>query len=111
MSNVAPKITQVTGVALRKVFQLLEDRFDVDAGCYRNDYSDERIAKETGVSPAAVKQYRTQAFGKIKPPTEMAVLQQELREIETMALQLDNDLRQSLKDFRLRLSAVERRFE
>lgn len=107
----APQITQVTGVALRKVFQLLEDQFDGEAGCYRNDYSDERIAKETSISKDAVKQYRIQAFGKIKPPSEMMTMQQELRELENLALQLDNDLRQKLKDFGLRLRAVERRFD
>lgn len=111
MSTAAPKITQVTGIALRKVFQLLEDQFDADAGCYRNGYSDEQIAKETSISKEAVKQYRIQAFGKIKPPSEMMVMQQELQEIETLALQLDNDLRQKLKDFRLRLSSLERRFD
>ena len=107
----APQITQTTGIALRKVFQLLEDYFDVELGSFKGDYSDERIAKETGVSKEAVKTYRVQAFGKIKPPSEMAVLQHELREIETLALQLDNDLRQKMKDFKLRLAAVERKFD
>lgn len=107
----APQITQVTGLALRKVFQLLEDQFDIEQGCYKNGYSDEKIAKETNISKDAVKQYRTQAFGKIKPPTEMMEMRQELQEIETLALQLDNDLRQKLKDFRLRLGAIERKFD
>lgn len=105
------KISPISGQALRKVFQLLEDQFNVEEGCYLNDYSDERIAKETGISKDAVKNYRINAFGKIKPPNEMAVMRQELREIENLALQLDNDLRQKLKDFNLRMSQIERRFD
>ena len=107
----APKITPLTGRALRQVFALLEDHFDVEQGCYTGEYSDERIAKETSISKEAVKKYRLDAFGKIKPPSEMVQMRQELREIETLALQLDNDLRQKLKEFNLRLHLVERRFE
>lgn len=107
----APAITPTSGQALRKVFQALEDYFDADAGQYRDGWSDERIAKDTGISKDAVKGYRVNAFGKIKPPSEMILLRQELREIETLALQLDNDLRQKTKDFALRLAAIERKFD
>lgn len=105
------KITPVAGAALRKVFALLEDHFDVEVGAYKNDYTDERIAKETDISRDAVKNYRINAFGKIKPPSEIHILRQELRELETFALQTENDMRAKLKDITLRLNTMERRFD
>ena len=107
----APNITQKAGKALREVFRLLETHFDADQGCYLNDYSDERIAKETDISKDAVKKYRIEAFGKIKPPNDIYLLRQELRELETFALQTENDMRQRLKDINLRLTAMERKFD
>ena len=35
---------------MRKVFAALEDNFDAEKGEYLHGYSDERIAKETGIS-------------------------------------------------------------
>lgn len=107
----APTITPLAGKALRQVFALLEDHFDADAGQYVNDYTDERIAKETNISKDAVKQYRINAFGKIKAPTEIDNLRRELRELESFALQAENEMKQKAKDLTLRLSALERRFD
>lgn len=112
----APAITPASGAALRKVFQFLEDHFDADEGQYKTDrdgnpWSDERIAKETGISRDAVKGYRTNAFGKIKPPSELALIRHELRELETFALQTENEIKQKAKDLTLRLNALERRFD
>lgn len=106
-----PNITPVAGQALRKVFALLEDHFDGDAGNYRSDWSDDKIAKETGISKDAVKGYRINAFGKIKPPSEFAALKQELQELETFALQTENEIKQKVKEMRARLSVLERRFD
>ena len=108
---VAPAITPTSGKALRAVFQHLEDYFDASEGQYKDGWSDERIAKETGISKDAVKGYRVNAFGKIKPPSEIAVLRHELRELETFALQTENEIKQKAKDINLRLSALERRFD
>ncbi len=106
-----PQLTPVAGQALRKVFTLLENHFDTENGCYNGDWSDEKVAKETGISKDAVKGYRVSAFGKIKPPSEVAILRQELRELETFALQTENEIKQKTKDINLRLSALERRFD
>ena len=107
----APKITQLTGQALRKVFALLEENFDSENGCYTHNFDDARIAKETGISFDAVKQYRLQAFGKLKPPSEVHLLQQELRELEDFALKTENDMRARLKDITLRLNTLQRKFD
>lgn len=105
------KITPTTGVALRKAFQILEDQFDIENGCYRGDYSDDKVAKETGISAEAVKQYRISGFGKIKPPNDVYLIRQELSELETFALKTENELRAKCKELSLRLNALERKFD
>jgi hypothetical protein len=105
------KITPVAGVALRKVFQLLEDQFDAESGSFKDGWSDDRIAKETSISRDAVKNYRVNAFGKIKPPGELEVLRRELGELEHFALRTENEIKNKVKDLTLRLSAIERRFD
>jgi hypothetical protein len=103
--------TPATGQALRKVFALLEDNFDTDAGQFRNDYSDERIAKETGISIDAVKNYRVSAFGKLKPPTELYNIQAQLRDLETLYLKTETEMKAGLKDLKARVAAVQRKFD
>ena len=104
-------VTPATGQALRKVFQLLEDNFDATAGCYKPDFDDERIAKETGISLQAVKEYRTSAFGKIKPPSEFMVLRQEIDGLETAFLKIDGEFREKLQDLKQRIMLVQRKFD
>lgn len=114
MSNMklaAANPTPATGLALRKVFQLLEDRFDTDAGQYLEGYSDERVAKETGISQDAVKNYRISAFGKLKPPSEFHALTQQLRELETLYLQTDQTMKDGLKDLKAKISNMQRKFD
>lgn len=105
------KITPTTGAALRKVFALLEDNFDADVGMYKDGWSDERIAKETQVSPNAVKEYRTSAFGKLKPPTELHKISQDLRELETLFLKTENEFREKIKDLKARVLLMQRKFD
>jgi hypothetical protein len=105
------KVTPTTGQALRKVFQILEDNFDTGEGQYLHGYDDQRVAKETGISEAAVKEYRTSAFGKLKPPTEFHKLKQDLDSLETAYLKLDSDLRNQLKDLKQRTLNMQRKFD
>lgn len=107
----ATKITPVTGLALRKVFQLLEDNFNPGDGVYLRDYDDARIAKETGVSENAVKEYRTAAFGKLKPPTELHKCKMDLDELEALFLKTDGEFRQQMKDLRQRVMQLQRKFD
>ena len=104
-------ITPTTGQALRKVFQLLEDNFNIEAGCYAPGFDDARIAKDTGISTQAVKEYRTSAFGKIKPPTEFMLLRQDIDGLETAFLKTDAEFREKLKDLKQRILLVQRKFD
>jgi len=106
-----PSITPQSVSALRKVFALLEDHFDPAKGCYSSGYSDERIAKETNISVDGVKKYRVDGFGKLLPPSEVAQIAIELRELETLHLKMDVEIKDRLKDLKARLSQVQRRFD
>lgn len=103
--------TPATGQALRKVFQLLEDQFDTENGCYRDDYGDERIAKETGISVDAVKNYRVSAFGKLKPPSELHVVRAQVRDLEELYLKTEQEMKASLKEIKTKLLAIQKRFD
>jgi hypothetical protein len=96
---------------MRKVFALLEDNFDPEKGVYLHGYSDDRIAKETNISVEGVKKYRVDGFGKLKAPTELCKIQQDIAELEKLALQLDNDLRAGLKDIKARVQNLQRKFD
>ena len=104
-------ITPTTGAALRKVFQLLEENFDGSNGQYSNGYDDAKIAKETGVSEKAVKDYRTSAFGKLKPPTDLEILKQEVGELETFFLKTESEMREKIKDAKQRILQLQRKFD
>ncbi len=97
--------------AMRQMFQLLEDNFDAEQGAYLHGYSDERVARECEISAAAVKHHRTLAFGKLKPPTELAVLNQEVEELQKLALQTDAEMRAKIKEINARISAIARKFD
>jgi hypothetical protein len=105
------KVTPTTGLALRKVFALLEDNFDTGEGQYLHGYDDARVAKETGISEAGVKEYRTSAFGKLKPPTELHKVKQDLSELESAFLKLDAEIREKIKDLKQRVLVLQRRFD
>ena len=105
------KITPVTGQALRKVFQMLEDNFDAGEGQYLHGFDDARIAKDTGVSENAVKEYRIAAFGKLKPPTELHKAKQDVEELEALFLKTEGEFRAQIKDVKQRVLQLQRRFD
>ncbi len=78
------QITPTTVSAMRKVFAALEDNFDAEKGEYLHGYSDERIAKETGISVDGVKKYRIDGFGKLRPPSELDTLKRWIGEAKWM---------------------------
>ena len=104
-------LTPQTITAMRKGFQLLEDHFDATNGVYTDDYSDDRIAKETKISLDAVKNYRTSAFGKLKPPSELYKCNMELRDLETLFLKFESEMTAKIKDLRARVQLLQRKFD
>jgi hypothetical protein len=108
MSSVA--ITPAVAKAMRRLYQILEDNFDPEAGQYLEGYSDERVAKECEISLEAVKHHRTSAFGKLKPPNELALLQREVDELQKFALQTEGDMRAKIKELNNKLIQFQKRY-
>ena len=104
-------VTPATGAALRKLFTLLEEKFDVASGQYAQDYSDERIAKETGISTEAVKSYRSSAFGKLRPPSELSKAVQDLADLESLFLKTEADMRDKIKQLQHQVRQLQKRFD
>lgn len=105
------QVTPTTVSAMRKVFAALEDNFDAEKGEYLHGYSDERIAKETGISVDGVKKYRIDGFGKLRAPTEFDVLKREVEELQEMYLKFENEMKEKLKDARARILTMQRKFD
>ena len=70
--------------ARREAHDLIAITFDISAGQYKDDYSDQRIAIETGVAVDWVKQRREDDFGPLKEPGELSVMRKELAEVEAV---------------------------
>lgn len=104
-------VTPTTGAALRKVFALLEDNFNIEGGHYLNEMSDDTVAKATGISADAVKNYRVAAFGKLKPPTELDTAIRDLRELETLYLNTEKLMKDKLADLQARIRNIQKRFD
>ena len=81
------------------VGSLIETNFDAPQGVWRNGYSDERVAKETGVAAAQVAKMREEAFGKLKTPPELLALQNDVLAIRDMLAQVDARLTAALREF------------
>lgn len=64
--------------ARREAHDLIAMTFSIPTGQYSDGYSDERIAKETGISLDWVKQRREEEFGSLKQPDELAQMRKEL---------------------------------
>lgn len=105
------QVTPTTVTAMRKVFAALEDNFDAEKGEYLHGYSDERIAKETGISIDGVKKYRIDGFGKLRAPTEMESLKREVEELQELFLKFENEMKDRLKDARARILTLQRKFD
>jgi len=90
----APTITKAPDPKLqRKVFALLEDHFDEEAKLYRDNWSDERIAKEVGASAVFVETIRRGAYGELAEDPrvtamrkDIASLGQEISDMQTTLL-------------------------
>lgn len=82
------KVTDLSKETLRRqrqMHRLLEDHFDEEAGRYRGDWSDAKIAQETGLSPAAVSKARDAGYGELREDPELAALRQEWAEVRERA--------------------------
>ena len=78
------KVTDISAAAMkrqRQMFLLLDEHFDADAGQYVGDWSDAKIAKETGLAESVVTHARDSAYGPIKVNAALVSAGKDLAEL------------------------------
>jgi len=83
--NIVPKPQPDARTQRREAHDLITMAFDIPAGRYNEGYSDERIAKETGISKDWVRQRREDEFGPLKEPNELAAVRIEISDLKLLA--------------------------
>lgn len=73
--------------------RLLTDYFDTSTGRYAKDWSDKAIAEKTGMSEAAVAEYREAGFGPLREPEEVAQLRSDIQALEALVGDVDTNLK------------------
>ena len=95
------------------MFRLISDHFDVEAGRYAEGWSDDKIAKDTGLSAQTVAAFRTEAFGAIKEPAEIAALAADIATFDGMLVEAAGTvegLKTELAAMKQRLAELRRKY-
>lgn len=83
--NPALKAVSVdTHKATAKMHQLLNLHFDIDEGRFSDGWDDERIAKDSGLSPTHVAEVRVVAYGELKEPGEITALRNDIKALNEL---------------------------
>lgn len=91
--------------ARREAHDLIAVYFDIPNGSYTDGYSDQRVAEETGVAVAWVKQRREEEFGPIKTPREFAELQDQI----AAAMARQREIKSTLDEIEARMNELAKR--
>lgn len=91
--------------ARREAHDRIAVYFDIANGSYTDGYSDQRIAEETGVAVAWVKQRREEEFGPIKTPREFSELLDQI----AAAKGRQNEIKTVIDDIETRMNALAKR--
>lgn len=78
LAIVATETADAIKAKRREAHTAIELYFDIAKGAYREGYSDERIAQDTGLSVDWVAKRREEEFGPLKEPDELAELRRHL---------------------------------
>lgn len=111
-----PLSTTPSPAAIRSqatMFRLLTDHFDADAGRFAEGWSDDKIAKDTGLSAQTVAAFRTEAFGAIKEPAEIAALAADIATFDGMLIEAAGTvegLKTELGAMKQRLAELRRKY-
>lgn len=97
MSNVSPlptvtPPTDAAKAARRKANELLMFQFLVEKGAYEAGWSDERVAKESGMPLAWVTKRRDEEYGPLKEPGEFVQLRTEIATVSATLAALQEKL-------------------
>lgn len=70
--------------ATAKMHRLLTEYFDAEEGVYSEDWNDDRIAKESGMSASHVAEVRKLAYGELKEPDELVELKKDIKALNDL---------------------------
>lgn len=82
--------------AQAKMFNLLSLHFNPEEGHFAKGWSDKKVADETGVAADLVSSFRTEAFGALKEPAEIAALRSDISALEGLVSEQLASLRTEL---------------
>lgn len=86
------------------MFQMLSEQFDSAAGRYCAGWTDERIAKETGLGIDYVRDFRVAGFGELREPEELTRMRADIEALEALHRETVAEFNQSLTTLRADLA-------
>jgi len=101
----AAKIT-VPANAFGKAFALLGTHFNAERGQFEQGWSDQKIAAETGLAPAAVAEFRKGSFGELKEAPEVASLRADIASLEQLHREHADSVGREVAALRTRLQKL-----
>lgn len=93
-----------------EMITLLQTHFDPERGAYALGWSDEAVAKKSGISRDAVVEYREAGFGKLKEPPEIQLLKNDLAAAKSLLDETTTSLRNEIDAITRRLADVSKRW-
>lgn len=106
MAAPAPKLSAATMKAQAETVQLLSLHFDGDAGRYAAGWSDDKIAKDTGMAPDFVREMRLAAFGELREPEEVTRLRADIDALDQLAREQNSAIREAIHGLRAELARI-----
>lgn len=88
------------------MFLLLTQHFDGEAGRYAKGWSDDQIAKATGLAPDLVRDFRVAGFGELREPEEVVRLRSDIDALATLQREQNDAMTQALTALRSDLSRI-----
>ena len=92
--------------AQARMFQLLSDHFDPEAGKFESGFSDDVIASTTGLKPEFVKEFRIAAFGEIKEDEAIRRLRDDIKAIEDLQREQNTAIVEAVAKLRSELAKL-----
>ena len=104
--RMASKPSPAAMKAQAAMFQLLAQHFDTDTGRYAKGWSDAKIAKETGISPDMVRDFRVAGFGDLREPEEVVQLRSDIDALATLQREQNAAITVELETLRSKLDRI-----
>lgn len=92
--------------AQAQMFTMLQTHFSTDKGAFGTGWNDQRIATDTGLSVAVVKEYRETCFGPLKEPAEFASIRADISALEKLQQESSAAIATEIASLRSRLGTL-----